>query len=216
MYAEREDLLVFLRNLTAEQWETPSLCAGWRIKDVAAHLLIDEPVQSGKVLRLLPVLARQRFSVHRINAWWINQNRDRTTESIIVSFQEDSGQREGLVGRILGPGVALRALIIHHQDMRRPLHLKRIIPADRLLVALDALLTVKGTISIGSRRRAKGLRLRAIDLGWLRGDGPEVCGSAEAIIMALAGRGAALADLEGDGKAILAGRMPSDGVKLQS
>jgi uncharacterized protein (TIGR03083 family) len=215
VHEEREDLLAFFRSLTPTQWETPSLCAGWRIKDVAVHLLIDEPVQSGAAIRVLPMVAKQRFSVHRLNAWWIDQNRQRTTDSIVASFQHASMMREGLLGHILGPAVALRALVIHHQDMRRPLHLNRIIPADRLLVVLDAVLTVKGTISIGTRARARGLRLRATDVRWSHGKGPEVRGSGEAIVMALAGRGAALTDLEGDGKAILAARMPRESVKLQ-
>lgn len=68
---ERQDILALLRSLTPDQWETPSLCEGWRVKDVAAHLLVDEPVQSGMVLRLVPLLARGRFSVDRTNAAWI-------------------------------------------------------------------------------------------------------------------------------------------------
>jgi uncharacterized protein (TIGR03083 family) len=215
VHEEREDLLAFFRSLTPTQWETPSLCAGWRIKDVAVHLLLDEPVQSGAAIRILPMLAKQRFSVHRLNAWWVAENRQRTTDSIIASFEEANMLREGFLGRILGPAVALRALVIHHQDMRRPLRLKRIIPANRLLFVLDAILTVKGTISIGTRARARGLRLRATDVRWSHGEGPEVRGSGEAIVMALAGRGAALTDLEGNGKAILASRMPRESVKLQ-
>ena len=59
-----------------------------------------------------------------------------------------------------------------------------------------------------SRRRAKELRLVASDVPWALGRGPEVRGPGEAILMALNGRAAALADLEGAGVPVLAGRMP--------
>lgn len=204
---ERRDLILFFRSLTPQQWEEASLCAGWRIKDVAAHLLIDEPVQAGAVRRVLPMVVREGFSVDRFNSSWVEQNRQRTPQSIVGSFLEDSNRGVGLLGHLLGPVVALRALVIHHQDMRRPLHLGRDIPRGRLLAVLDGVMTLRGTVSIGSRERAKGLRLRALDVDWSRGDGPEVRGPGEAIVMALAGREAALADLEGDGKELLGSRM---------
>lgn len=209
VFQEREDILVFFRNLTPDQWKMLSLCAGWRIKDVAAHLLVDEPVQRGMTLRALPLLAKQGFSVDRLNSGWIDQNRDRTPASIIESFQQDSVRGVGMMGHLLGPAIGLRALVIHHQDMRRPLHLIRTIPPDRLVAVLDAVLTWRGNVTINSRSRAKGLRLRALDVTWSRGDGPEVFGPGEAIVMALAGRGVALKELEGEGKAVLAKRMPA-------
>lgn len=212
---ERQDILAFLRNLTSDQWEMPSLCAGWRIKDVAAHLLVDEPVQAGMAQRVLPLLAKQRFSADRLNSAWIAQNHLRASGSIIESFQEDSLRAVGVIGHLLGPAVALRALVIHHQDMRRPLHIERVVPPDRLVAALDALVTWKGSVSIGSRSRTRGLRLRALDVAWSHGDGPEVFGPGEAIVMALAGRGVALEDLEGEGKTVLAERMPFHSVGIE-
>jgi uncharacterized protein (TIGR03083 family) len=205
---EREDILAFFRSLTAEDWETPSLCPGWRIRDVAAHLLVDEPVQAGAFRRVLPMLIRGGFSVDGANAWWVEQNRNAAVESITARFFEDSQRRVGLLGHLLGPGVALRALVVHHQDMRRPLQRDRSIPDERLLATLHALLTWKGALSVGSRARARGLRLRAVDVGWSHGAGPEVRGPAEAIIVSLAGRQVALMDLEGDGKEILRRQLP--------
>ncbi len=205
---ERRDIVAFFRSLTPADWETLSLCSGWRIKDVAAHLLIDEPVQAGMLQRVLPMLVRGDFSVERANARWVEQNRQRTSESITKCFLEDNQKRVGILGHVLGPGVALRALVIHHQDMRRPLHRSRDIPPERLLATLNALITWKGSISVGSRDRARELRFRALDVEWSHGDGPDVCGPGEAIIMGLAGRPAALGDLRGAGKAILQSRLP--------
>src|SRR2546429_461620 len=81
---------------------------------------------------------------------------------------------------------------------------------ERLAIVLDFSLTrTGGSATLASaRRRAKGLRLIANDVEWSAGVGPEVRGPGEAILMALNGRAPALADLEGDGVPVLAGRMP--------
>ena len=35
--AERTQLATLLHSLTPQQWQTPSLCAGWSVRDVVAH-----------------------------------------------------------------------------------------------------------------------------------------------------------------------------------
>ena len=97
---ERRDILAFFRSLTPADRVTPSLCSGWCIRDVAAHLLIDEPVQAGMVQRVLPMLVRGGFSVERANAWWVEQNRQRTSESITKCFLERGLRRRGTARRI--------------------------------------------------------------------------------------------------------------------
>jgi hypothetical protein len=49
----------------------------------------------------------------------------------------------------------------------------------------------------------------ATDLTWSRGDGPEIQGAGEAIVMAIGGRPAALDDLTGDGVEVLRTRLAS-------
>ena len=68
---EREEILGFLGSLTPAQWDTPSLCEGWRVRDVAVHLLVDEPFREIGWPRGLAKLAGMGFSVHRANAWWV-------------------------------------------------------------------------------------------------------------------------------------------------
>lgn len=60
---------------------------------------------------------------------------------------------------------------------------------------------------IGAKRRVAGLRLRATDAAWTHGDGPEVAGPMIALLLAMAGRPAAISDLTGDGLATLSSRM---------
>ena len=37
--AERANLLALLQGLTATQWQAPSLCSRWSVKDVATHVV---------------------------------------------------------------------------------------------------------------------------------------------------------------------------------
>ena len=202
---ERVDVLSFLRELSAEQWETLSLCEGWKVRDVAIHLLVEEAVNELGLTRTLMKMVRWRFSVHRANAWWVDRNADRPTSSIVEGFAKTIGDA-GRYSRLLGPEVGLRATVIHHQDMRRPLGQSRSIPPERLIAVLNAVLTQKGSRNLGSRERSGSLRLRATDVEWESGDGPEVSGPGEAILMVLAGRSSALNELSGEGKDLLAAR----------
>lgn len=195
--AERGDIVELLTDLRTEEWLAPSLCAGWRVRDVAAHLLVDAPVRELGGLEVLTRMVRWRFDVHRANDWWVHHNADQPTHTL-TSRMADS-VTPGPVSRILGPGNQLRASVIHHQDMRHPLGRQSILPPDRLRAVLDAVLTPAGSANLGSRQRADGVRLQASDLDWSVGDGPEVTGPALSLLMALAGRRAALTDLRGDG-----------------
>jgi len=206
---ERADIHDFLASLEPGQWNVPSLCEGWRVRDVAVHLLVDEPVEQLGYPKALAKAASMRFSVHRINDWWSERNRDRPTDSIVAAFATPlrPGPVSRLLARIAGPALGMRAMVIHHQDMRRPLGMPRVVPEERLRAALGVILTSRGSINLGSLQRGEGIRLRATDMDWSWGQGPEVSGPAEAILMALAGRAVALAELSGEGAQTLTARV---------
>jgi uncharacterized protein (TIGR03083 family) len=159
---EREEILGFLGSLTPAQWDTPSLCEGWRVRDVAVHLLVDEPFREIGWPRGLAKLAGMGFSVHRANAWWVAHNATRDTADIMAMWRRSL--RLGPVARLLGASTGLRAGVIHHQDMRRPLGMPRVIPAKRLTGVLDAIITPRGSgISLpgtGGRATPAGHRYR--------------------------------------------------------
>jgi hypothetical protein len=94
----------------------------------------------------------------------------------------------------------------HTNDIRRPLALPPLpVPEADLRAIADHAKTLG--FPIGAKKRIAGLRLRATDLDWSTGEGPEVTGPLEALIMAMMGRRAALDDLAGEGKAELARRL---------
>ncbi|WP_040337014.1 maleylpyruvate isomerase family mycothiol-dependent enzyme [Candidatus Blastococcus massiliensis] len=197
--AEREDLRELLGGLTPEQWRTPSLCAGWTVQDVVAHVLSYEELGAR---RLVERLARGRFSLHRTNAAGLREYGTRTPAQL-VELLDDHLTPAGLTAG-LGGAIALTDGMVHQQDIRRPLGLPREIPAERLVPALrTALLSpvLHGVL------RLRDVRLVATDIDWTFGRGPEVRGKAEAILMVAAGRGVAVAELSGPGQERVARRL---------
>ena len=193
---ERDEFAAFLEGLTPEQWNSPTLCERWRVRDVAIHTVsYDELDTKGLVTRFL----KGRLSTDRINAICVADYTDRSPEQIVAMIRantEPHGLTAGFGGRI-----ALTDGMIHQQDIRRPLDIPRTIEPERLRTALDF---ARYAPTIRGAWRARGVRLVATDLDWAYGKGPEVRGSGEALLMVMAGRRAALDDLDGAGKAKLA------------
>jgi uncharacterized protein (TIGR03083 family) len=104
-----------------------------------------------------------------------------------------------------GPGeTPLGEVLVHAEDIRRPLGLHHAYPVAA--VEQVARFYAGSNAIIGGKRRVAGLRLRPTDAGWFIGDGPVVEGPAMSLVLAITGRRAALADLNGPGLEILAER----------
>jgi uncharacterized protein (TIGR03083 family) len=194
--AEQREFAGFLRNLAPEDWQTPSLCAGWSVHDAVIHITIHTHTRD---LERFVKLVRLRNSEDRLH----EPERARTKEELIAWLESPATLRPG---NLL---TQLSELIIHQQDVRRPLGATRVIPPERLSVALDFAITRSGNVQLqtGSYGRTKGIRLVATDMPWSAGIGPEVRGPGEAIFMSLNGRGDALTDLTGAGVDTLATRV---------
>jgi uncharacterized protein (TIGR03083 family) len=197
--AERAEFAAMLREFTPQQWEAPTLCDRWNVRQVAAHAISFDELSWGQLVRRF---VRGMLIVDRINDLGVTDYADRSPEQIIALIREYAnphGLTAGFGGRI-----ALTDNMIHQQDIRRALGLPRVIDPKRLRVALDFALTAP---TIRGARRARGVRLVATDLDWSHGGGAEVQGPGEALLMAMAGRGDAVKDLSGPGKERLARRM---------
>lgn len=197
--AEREDLRDLLAGLSPEQWRTPSLCAGWSVHDVVAHMLSYEELGARQ---LAERFLRGRLSVDRINDIGLREYATRTSAQLI-EFLDDHLDPAGLTAG-MGGAIALTDGMIHQQDIRRPLALPRTIPAERLVPALRTALFAPTLLGV---LRVRDVRLVATDIDWTFGRGPEVRGTGEAILMTVAGRRAAVAELSGPGQARVAQRV---------
>jgi uncharacterized protein (TIGR03083 family) len=193
---ERQDLADLLAGLSPGQWEQPSLCQRWRVRDVVAHVLsYEELTRWGLVKRF----ARGGFLPNRVNAVGVAEYATRSPQQL-VELARASIRPRGLTAGF-GGMIALVDGMIHQQDIRRPLGIPRTIPPDRLRAVLDYALTVP---AVRGATRSRGVRLVATDVNWSHGHGPEVRGFGEAILMAMAARPDALNDLAGPGKDRLA------------
>ncbi|MFI5781444.1 maleylpyruvate isomerase family mycothiol-dependent enzyme [Nocardia sp. NPDC051570] len=192
--AERAELIELLRSLSDEEWLTPSLCAGWRVRDVVGHLLYDAipaPTYAG-------VFLRYGMSADRVNNLLADKSRALSTAQLMSRLENSGHHITGLL-----PGVGLADMLVHQQDIRRPLGRAREIPAERLLAVLN-----RPDRFANPGRYTRGLRFVATDIDWSTGSGPEVRGTGEAVALAMVGRPAVLDDLDGDGVETLRGRMP--------
>ncbi|MET0474659.1 MAG: maleylpyruvate isomerase family mycothiol-dependent enzyme [Mycobacterium sp.] len=196
---ERLDFADFLAGLTPAQWDGKSLCAGWTVRDVAAHCVSFEGLSPGA---LATRFLKGRLQTDRINAIAV-ADLEGSSHEHLVGLLRDNAQPHGL-GAGFGGRVALTDNMIHQQDIRRPLGLAREIPPARLRAALDF---VRYAPTIRGAWLVRGLRLQATDLDWSHGNGPEVLGTGEALLMVMAGRPAALPDVDGPGTATLAARL---------
>lgn len=194
---ERTDLAEFLATLTPEQWQTESLCTGWTVKDVVAHVVSYEELNLAGLLK--------RFAKGRVvhaNEVGVAEYSTMSTDELL-EFLNRHLRPQGLTAGF-GGMIGLVDGTVHHQDIRRALGRPRTVPAQRLGRILPL---VPGNPRLGAGRRIKGLRLRANDVEWEHGSGPEVTGTGEALLLAMTGRRQAAEELTGAGAAALLGRL---------
>lgn len=197
--AERSAMADLGATLTPEQWDAPSLCDGWRVRDVFGHVVFTIESTPGAVFARV---VRSGFRIHPMFARAAVEVGNRPTGELVQRLRAGAGKRWSAT--FPPPRNFVADAVVHHQDVRRPLGLARTVPAERVRVALDAY--KDKSQPVGTKRRIVGLRLVATDLDWSHGDGPTVTGTGEQLLMVMAGRMVVVGELGGEGKAALAGR----------
>ncbi|MFC9255201.1 maleylpyruvate isomerase family mycothiol-dependent enzyme [Amycolatopsis thailandensis] len=201
IHTEREALANDLAGLTEERWATPSLCAGLTVREVLAHLT--------SAATLTPL--RWMAGVIRCGWDFDEQVAMRLAEQLGEDGAETLERFRGVVTSTTKPPLPKLAMlgetIVHGEDIRRPLGIRR----DHPIPVLTALAEYyQGSdMVVEAKGRIGGLRLEATDGPFTVGSGPLVSGTTVALIMAMTGRAAYLAELDGDGVSILRERVPS-------
>ena len=198
---ERSDLAHLLRSLEPSQWLTESLCPGWRVRDVAIHVVSYDDLSP---VATAACFARGRFRLSLINQVVLDRYAHLSTEQIVDLV--DRHLRPRGVTALRGGGIALTDATIHHQDIRRVVGAPRRLSPARVIPALEFALRAP---ALPAKRNTVGLQLVATDADWMHGSGLPVEGPLEALLMATAGRGQALDDLTGPGVDILSVRLGS-------
>jgi uncharacterized protein (TIGR03083 family) len=192
MRDERRDIRLLLETLTPEQWEHPSLCRDWTVRDLVAHLvgwddllLYRSRWEHVRVwLRYTGVAVTSGTMINRRIQW---RTRRLTVEDLLRRFGADDAADLRWLFDGTNTGAHLAEYVIHHQDIRRPLGLPREIPLDRLVAALDSVLKLPGVRAPAGWKLLRH-RWEATDVDWFRGRGPLVRAPAEEILLTLAGR----------------------------
>jgi uncharacterized protein (TIGR03083 family) len=194
------DLAEHLDGLDDEQWNSPSLCALWRIRDVLAHVTAGAEGAFG-FGAIFGGMFRHGFNYNR----WVavdGQVRGQQDPGVVLkALRNAAANRKATPGA--RPVTGLAHVLIHGQDICRPLGITRDLPEAHLIPVADFVTT---SFIFHAKKRIAGFKLTATDMDWSHGHGPEVLGPAEALVMMMAGRSAAFDDLSGEGKAALVAR----------
>ena len=189
--AQRAELADLLEDLTPEEWDTASLCGGWRVRDVAAHLtLAHMPVATA-----LRELVRARGGFDRMIHDTAVRQSQRPVAEHPARLRAMAGSRRRAPG--VTPVEPMTDLLVHGQDICRPLGRQRPVPPEAAATAATRCWTMG--FPFRARRRLHGLRLVATDHDWSAGEGLPVEGPVADLLLLVTGRDVVLPDLAGAG-----------------
>ena len=199
--AERLDLSAFLDDLSPADWQVTTLCPGWSVQDVVAHLTL---TTRSTVRDVLKGAIKARGNFDRMEA---DAARARARVYTAAELTEQLRETASSTHRapLSSPLDPLLDLLVHGQDIARPLGRNRAVAPDRAVAALDYALQSRW---YGARKRFDGVRLVATDADWSGGPGPDdVRGSLADLLLLSTGRVAGLESAAGTGVDRLAARM---------
>jgi uncharacterized protein (TIGR03083 family) len=198
VHSERAALAADLADLSGEQWNTPSLCTGLTVREVLAHLTSGASLTP---IRWLTGVIRCRFDFDEQVAMRLAEQLGATPAETLARFHR-------VVTSTTKPPLPVIAMlgetIVHGEDIRRPLGIRRDYPIDVLTRVADYYR--RSDMVVLAKGRIRDLRLVATDGPFTTGSGALVTGPTLALTMAMTGRTAYRTELEGDGVATLHAR----------
>ncbi|MER7077579.1 TIGR03083 family protein [Saccharopolyspora kobensis] len=198
VHEEREALAADLSGLSEEQWSTPSLCEGLTVREVLAHITA---AASLNPVQWLAGVIRCRFDFDKQVAMRLAEHLGADGAETLDRF------RRVITSRTKPPlpvVAMLGEVIVHGEDVRRPLGIRRDYPISTLTQLAEYYRS--SDLVVPAKGRIGGLRLAANDGPFETGAGQPASGTTLALIMAMVGRTAYCDDLEGDGVAVLRSR----------
>jgi uncharacterized protein (TIGR03083 family) len=183
-----------LEGLSDDEWEQPSLCAGWRVRDVAAHVsLVALPPSPGT---LLVDFIRVRGNFHRLNTMASLRRAERAPEQLIADLRQHAGSRK--IPLVSNQRNLLFDVLVHAQDIAIPLGIDLPMPVPAAAVGASRVWSMGWPF--WARRRLRGLRIVATDIDWSAGAGAELRAPIRMLLLLLTGRTTtALPHLSGPG-----------------
>ncbi|MFI7637315.1 maleylpyruvate isomerase family mycothiol-dependent enzyme [Nonomuraea sp. NPDC049400] len=179
--AERRELAAMLEDLPPAGWDAPTLCAGWRVREVAAHMSMGFRFS---LPAMLLELVKARGGINRMADRRARQDAATLTTADLVSSIRDNAHHpwKPPVGGITA---ALGHDVIHGLDITVALGIDRRVPDDRVRLLLEHI-TLRTAKFFGAD--LNGVQLRADDLDWSFGAGVPLTGSGQDLLLVAYGR----------------------------
>jgi uncharacterized protein (TIGR03083 family) len=179
---QRLGLARLLEGLSDAEWEQPSLCAGWRVRDVAAHVAMAPQVPSARSMFADAVRAKGSF--HRLNHDVAVRHASRPTRDLVAELRRYADCRR--LPAVTSYRNILFDVLVHAQDVAIPLHRSHPMPLEAARSGADRVWAMGWPF--WARRRLRGVRLVATDIDWVAGDGAELRGPMADVLLLLTGR----------------------------
>ncbi len=195
----RQALAATLAELTPDEWEEPSLCSEWRVKDVAAHVAMT-PAGEPRTWEMVTGLVRARgdlwgFGRDVAIAW-----AERPTDEIVRTLRTRATSRS--MPRVTNAANVLLDVLVHTQDIAVPLGREHPVPSRAGLDALHRAWQMGWPFH--ARRRLTGVSLVATDADVVLGSGPLVEAPLRSLLLLTTGRDTdSVPHLTGPGVALL-------------
>ena len=189
--AERRELAAILGGLPAESWDSPTLCAGWRVREVVAHITM--PLRYPPP-RFAFEMIRSRGNFNRMADRCARRDAAAPPARLAAALRDNERNPWKPPGG--GYQGALTHDVIHGLDITVALGLGRQVPAERLGIVLAGVTAAKSVRFFGTD--LDGIELRADDLDWSFGSGTPVSGSAQDLALVVCGRKLPPGHLRGD------------------
>lgn len=179
--AERRELAAMLDSLAPAQWDAPTLCAGWRVREVAAHMSMGFRFA---MPRMVLELLKARGDINRMADRRARQDAATLSPAELVSAIRDNADHPWKPP-IGGITAALGHDVIHGLDITVALGVDRRVPQERVRLLLEHV-TPRTLKFFGAD--LDGVQLRADDLDWSFGAGTPLTGSAQDLLLVAYGR----------------------------
>ena len=189
--AERRDLADVLAALPEQSWDLPTLCAGWRVRDLVAHVTMPFRYGTGQ---FVAELARSRGNFSAMADRCARRDGAARPADLLAALRDNAAHPWKPPGG--GYQGALTHDVIHGLDFVVPLGIGRSVPEDRLRIVLDSITAPSARKHFGTD--VTGVELRADDIDWWYGSGRRLSGSAQELALVLCGRKLPPGRLSGD------------------
>ncbi|MCC3291013.1 MULTISPECIES: maleylpyruvate isomerase family mycothiol-dependent enzyme [unclassified Arthrobacter] len=181
VHAERQRLAADLSPLQSEQWEVPSLCPGWSVHDVLAHLV--DTALTGRIGFVRGMLGA-RLDFDRVNQRGVLRQKRQDPQDTVRALRDVA---ELTRTPPVNPATRLVEAIVHGEDIRRPLGLVGSYPEPAVIQALAY--QVRTPVAFGGgRERAAGLLLVDRRTGTAWGAGTRIEADALDLLLTVSGR----------------------------